>query len=96
MPKLRWKSLVYKLLKGWKNLNYDLESGAIVMKKDYVADWMRVCVANRAGDIIREIVFKDVMLKGNIEGMGELDYDNTEAVQLTAHFVSDWWKETIA
>lgn len=87
---------VYKLFKAWKNLNYDLETGTIVIKKDYVADWLRICIANRAGDVIREIVFKDVMLKGSIEGMGDLDYSNNEAVQITVHFVSDWWKETIA
>jgi hypothetical protein len=87
---------VYKLFKAWKNLNYDLETGTIVIKKDYVADWLRICIANRAGDVIREIVFKDVMLKGSIEGMGDLDYSNNEAVQITVHFSSDWWKETIA
>lgn len=87
---------IYKLFKGWKNLNYDLETGTIVKKADYVADWMRVCVANRSGDIIREIVFKDVMLKGSLEGMGDLDYSNNEPVTLSVTFVSDWWKETIA
>lgn len=87
---------VYKLFKAWKNLNYDLETGTIVIKKDYVADWLRICIANRAGDVIREIVFKDVMLKGSIEGMSDLDYSNNEAGQITVHFTSDWWKETIA
>jgi hypothetical protein len=87
---------IYKLFKAWKNLNYDLETGTIVVKKDYVADWLRICIANRAGDVIREIVFKDVMLKGSIEGMGDLDYSNNEAGQITVHFSSDWWKETIA
>lgn len=87
---------IYKLMRSWKNLNYDLETGTIVKKADYVADWMRVCVANRSGDIIREIVFKDVMLKGSLEGMGDLDYANNEAVTLSVTFVSDWWKETIA
>jgi hypothetical protein len=87
---------IYKSFKDWKNLNYDLETGTIVVKKDYVADWLRICIANRAGDVIREIVFKDVMLKGSIEGMGDLDYSNNEAGQITVHFSSDWWKETIA
>ena len=45
---------IYKVFKAWKNLNYDLETGTIVLKKDYVAEWMRVCVANRAGDVIKE------------------------------------------
>ena len=87
---------IYKLFKAWKNLNYDLETGTIVLKKDYVAEWLRVCIANRAGDIIKEVVFKDVMLKGNIEGLGDLDYSSTDAVNITVHFVSDWWRETLA
>lgn len=87
---------IYKIFKSWRALNYDLDSGTTVLKKDYVADWLRVCVANRAGDIIREIVFKDVMLKGNIEGMGDLDYSSNDAQQISVTFVSDWWKETIA
>ena len=84
---------IYKVFKAWKNLNYDLESGTIVLKKDYVADWMRVVIANRAGDVIREIVFKDVMLKGSLEGLDELDYSSNEPQQLSITFVSDWWKE---
>lgn len=84
---------IYKIFKAWKNLNYDLETGTIVTKKDYVADWLRIVVANRAGDIVREIVFKDVMLKENLDGMDELDYSNNEAQTLTITFVSDWWKE---
>lgn len=84
---------IFKLFKAWKNLNYDLETGTIVLKKDYVADWLRVCVANRAGDIIRDIVFKDVMLKGGLEGISELDYSTTDEVKLTVHFISDWAKE---
>jgi hypothetical protein len=87
---------VYKIFKAWKNLNYDLETGTIVTKPNYVAEWLRVCIANRAGDVIREVIFKDVMLKGNIEGLGELDYDNSEAVDLSVTFSSDWWRETIA
>jgi len=87
---------IYRLFKAWKNLNYDLESGTIVLKKDYVADWLRVVVANRRGDVIRDIVFKDVMLKDNLEGLDELDYSSNEPQQLSVSFVSDWWKEVNA
>jgi hypothetical protein len=57
---------------------------------------MRVVEANRAGDIIREVVFKDVMLKGNIEGLAELSYDDKEAKTISVKFATDWWRETIA
>lgn len=84
---------IYKLLKAWKNLNYDLETGATVNKPEYCAQWLKVSVGNRAGDLVREIVFKDIMLKGNIEGMGDLNYTEGGAKEVTVHFVSDWWKE---
>jgi hypothetical protein len=87
---------IYKIFKAWKNLNYDLETGTITTKKNYVADWMRVVEANRAGDIIREVVFKDVMLKGSVDGLDELSYDDKEAKTISVKFASDWWRETIA
>ena len=87
---------IYKIFKAWKNLNYNLETGAISLKKDYVAKFLRIEIANRAGDVIREIVFKDVMLSGKIEGLGELSYDSNEAKDITVNFVSDWWKDTDA
>lgn len=87
---------IYKIFKAWKDLNYDLNSGTITLKKNYVADWMRVAIANRAGDIIREVVFRDVMLKGNLEAMSGLDYSSDDPQELTVTFVSDWWEDTIA
>lgn len=87
---------IFRLLKSWSNLCYDKESGTIVLKKDYCSDWLRIAVANRAGDIIRDVVFKDVMLYGNLEGLGDLDYESTEPVNLTVHFVSDWAKDVLA
>ena len=87
---------IYKLFKAWKNLNYNLNTGAIVLKKDYVAQYLKIAVANRAGDIIREIVFKDVMLSGSLEGMADLDYESNDAIELTVKFKSDWWQETLA
>lgn len=87
---------IYKVFKAWKNLNYDLETGTIVLKKDYVAEWMRVCVANRAGDVIKEVIFKDIMLSGNVDGLGSLEYSSNDPVNITVKFKSDWWKETIA
>ena len=85
---------IYKIFKAWKNLNYDLETGTIVEKKNYTADWMRLAIANRAGDVIREVVLHDVMLKGGLEGISELDYESKDPINLTVHFVSDWWKDT--
>jgi hypothetical protein len=35
------------------------------------------------------------MMNGGPEGFDELNYDTTEAVQISVKFVSDWWQETI-
>jgi hypothetical protein len=87
---------IYKIFKAWKNLNYNLETGEISLKKDYCADWLKISIANRAGDIIRQIVYKDVMLAEGITGMNDLSYESNDAVELTVKFRSDWAKEVIA
>lgn len=85
---------IYKLFKAWKNLGYDLSTGATTLKTGYCADWLKVSIANRANDVIREIVFKDVIMKGGIEGWEEMDYSQTgDLVQLTVKFQSDWWTD---
>ena len=55
---------------------------------------MKISIANAAGDIYREIVFKDIMIAGPIEGLSDLDYNSSEPQPLTVKFASDWWKET--
>lgn len=85
---------VYKLFRAWAALGYDINTGARSLKRDYCADWMEVSIANRAGDIYQDVIFKDVMLNGDIGGMEEYNYDTADAAELTVKFVSDWWQET--
>lgn len=87
---------IYKLFRSWGNLCYDMQTGSTLLKKDYVADYVKIVIANRANDIYHEIVFKDVMLAGISDGLGELSYDTNDPVGLTVKFASDWWKETIS
>lgn len=87
---------ILKLFRAWAALGYDIASGRRVLKKDYVAEFLKVRVANRAGDVFQEIVFKDVMLNGNLEYDGGLDYTSDDALTLKVKFVSDWWKEVVA
>ena len=86
---------LYKLFRAWAKLGYDISTGERHLKKDYVADWLKVSVGNRAGDIYHEIVFKDVMINGDITGLAEYNYDTADAQTLTVKFVSDWWTETM-
>ena len=87
---------IFKLFKAWAALGYDLSTGERHLKKDYTADFLKVSIANRAGDIYHEIVFKYVMMNGGVEGFDELNYETAEALQISVKFVSDWWQETIA
>lgn len=84
---------IYKLFKAWHKLGYNIATGEIVLKKDYVADWLKVSIANRVGDVYREIVFKNVMMTITDSGQGDLDYSDSSALELTVKFYSDWADE---
>lgn len=89
-------NFVYKLLKAWKNLGYNLETGETALKTDYCADFLKIQVGNRAGDIYREIIMKDVFLSGGISGLNEYSYEGNDLQEVEVHFRSDWAKETNA
>lgn len=85
---------ILKLFRAWAALGYDIATGKRSLKKDYCAQWMKVSIANREGDIYQEVVFKDVMLAGALEFDGtSLDYSLDDACKLKVKFVSDWWDE---
>lgn len=87
---------ILKLFRAWAALGYDIATGKRSLKKDYCAQWLKVAVANREGDIFQEIVFKDVMINGALEYDGGLDYTADDALVLKVKFVSDWWDEKTA
>ena len=89
-------NFIYKLFKAWSRLGYDISTGKRSLKKDYCADWLRVKIANRNGDVYEDVIFKDVMLNGPIEGVGSYDYSSDDPLQLTVKFKSDWWIDTDA
>ena len=81
---------IYKLLRAWNRLGYNLSTGETTLKKDYVADWFKVVIANRAGDIFKEVIYKDVMLIEGLSGFDELDYTSNDHVDLEFKLKSDW------
>ena len=87
---------ILKLLRAWAALGYDIKTGKRTLKKDYCAQWLKVSVANREGDIYQEIVFKDIMMNGPLDFDGGLDYTADDALNVKAKFVSDWWDEVEA
>ena len=87
---------IYKLFRAWAALGYNMADGTRHLKKDYCAKFLKVSIANPAGDIYHEVVFKDVMINGDLGGgFEDLDYDSSDHLEMTVKFVSDWWQETI-
>ena len=90
----RTDNWVYKLFKAWNKLCYDMSTGETVVKQDYLADWIKVSIGNRAGEIYREILYKDVMLFGGLGGdLDDLNYTENAHVELEVKFRSDWAEE---
>lgn len=83
---------IYKLFKAWNNLGYNLGTGELHEKEGYIAEWLKVEIANRPGDVYRKIVYKNVMMVIETP-VDELDQDNNEACTLTVKFISDWAEE---
>lgn len=84
---------IYKLFKAWNNLAYDQQTGTIVLKKDYCAEFLKVSVANRVGDVYHEVVYKDVMGVMEDNGMNDLSYTENGLATLKFKFRSDWFRE---
>ncbi len=91
----RTDNYIYRLLKAWNALSYDIATGETSLKQDYTADYMRIVVGNRAGEIWRDITYKDIIMFGGIEGDDELDYNSTDVVTLTIKFASDWAEDNL-
>ena len=89
-------NIIYRIFRAWAALGYDINTGSRALKREYCADWLSVAVANRRGDVYHSVVFKDVMMSGNIGGLGSYDYSAGEAIELEVSFVSDWWDESMA
>lgn len=89
-------NFIYKLFKAWSRLGYDINTGEKSLKKDYCADWLRVKIANRAGDVYEDVIFKCVMLADSISGPDEYNYETLDALELEVKFKSDWWTDTDA
>ena len=77
----------------WRNLNYNLGNGARFLKKDYVAPYIEIKMANRDGTVWRVVKLWDVMLI-NITGLDGLDITANESPKLQCTFRSDYWDDS--
>jgi hypothetical protein len=87
---------IYKIFKAWNKLGYDIETGSTVIKPDYICDWLKVSIGNRAGDIYREILYHNLMLVDGLTAFDSLDYTANEPIEIEVKFKSDWATETNA
>lgn len=81
---------IYKLFKAWNNLCYNKNTGETTLKTEYCADWFKIVIANRGGDIYRQILFHDIIMFGGISGIDDLDYESNDIVNIEVKFKSDW------
>lgn len=87
---------IYKIFRAWSKLGYDIATGEKSLKTDYTADFLRISVGNRAGDIYRRVTFKDVMLSKINGGMSDLDYTSaSEPMEMEITLKSDWWDDEV-
>lgn len=88
-------NFVLKVFRAWENLNYNLADGTRTLLADYSADAMRIAVANRAGDVVRSIVFNRVLLTG-ISNIDTLDYSSNDPQKLQVTLRCDYWDDAMA
>lgn len=88
-------NFVLKVFRAWENLNYNLADGTRTLLADYSSDAMRIAIANRAGDVVRSIVFNRVLLSG-VSQIDTLDYKANEAQKLQVQFRCDYWDDALA
>ena len=86
----RTGNCIYKIFGAWNNLCYNKATGETTLKEEYCADWFKIVIANRGGDIYRQILFHDMIMVGGISGIDDLDYEATDLVQISIKFASDW------
>lgn len=89
------QAYLYKSLRQWYNNQYDPQTGAMGLKKDYVGTIV-IVQFNRAGDIYRTVTLEDCFITSGLPFTNELSYETTEAQALDVTWRCDTWKEVLA
>jgi hypothetical protein len=86
------ENYIYNQMRNWYKLTYDPLTGEMGLKRDYVGS-MIVVQYNRAGDIFRKITLKDVFPSGQLTFADELNYETSDAAELSVVYRCDHWVE---
>ena len=89
------QAYLYKSLRNWYNKQFNPQTGAMGLKKDYVGTIV-VVQFNRAGDIYRTVTLEDSFITSGLPFTGDLSYETTEAQALEVAWRCDTWKEVLA
>lgn len=87
---------VYKILRDWKRLIHNSETGERGLKRDYANAQIILEMHDRNGDIFQRITFFDCFITSALQEL-ELDVTNGEPVPLEGvTFRTDYWSEELA
>lgn len=89
------QAYLYKSMRQWYNNQYDPQTGAMGLKKDYVGTIV-VVQFNRAGDIYRTVTLEDCFITSGLPFTNDLSYETTEAQALEVTWRCDTFKEVLA
>lgn len=84
------ENYIFNAFAKWYKRIYNPETGEMGVKKDYTGS-MIVVQHTRKGDIFRNITFKDIFPKGELDSLDELSYETTEPAELTVTFRCNHW-----
>jgi hypothetical protein len=82
-------------MRQWYNNQYDPQTGAMGLKKDYVGTIV-VVQFNRAGDIYRTVTLEDCFIITGLPFTNDLSYTEGEPASLEIGWRCDTWKEVLA
>lgn len=87
-------AFTYNTLRQWCDLIFDVQTGAMHLKKDYVGGPMTISIYNRRGDVHRQLIFPTVWPITNIKQL-TLDYNNPNEIYRIEdfQFAADYWED---
>lgn len=89
------QAYLYKSLRNWYNKQFNPQTGAMGLKKDYVGTIV-VVQFNRVGDIYRTITLEDCFIISGLPFTTELNYETADAQALEVTWRCDTFKEILA
>ena len=89
------QAYLYKSMRQWYNKQYDPQTGAMGLKKDYVGTIV-IVQFNRAGDIYRTVTLEDCLITSGLGFTNDLSYDSADPATLEVTWRCDVWKEDLA